>query len=162
MAAGAGLSVSGDDNEPPPAAGAGRVLLIVGLAALVILIGFFLLTTIYVQLNPQFHVPEAPTIRTVFLGIYVTTALLLARNIFRVIEFSFGFYGKISRAERWMYIFDSLLIVLWLFIMIPLHFGVYLKRAQREVDALAFGRKADPAMAHNVIANGQGKATEMV
>ena len=110
-------------NAPNPNASTGKVLLIVGLAALVGLIFFFLATTIYVQTRPQFQLPGAPAAATIFVGIYATIGLLLIRNIFRVIEFSQGFYGDIAVHEVYFYVFDSIMMVLWICLMVPLHFG---------------------------------------
>ncbi|KAK9791853.1 hypothetical protein WJX73_004916 [Symbiochloris irregularis] len=163
--AGAGLSVGGNTG-PPVNAGAGKGLLIAGLVTLVVLIAFFLCTTIYVQRNPQMQVPECrPTMRLIFLGLYATTILLLIRNTFRVVEFSNGWYGWIARHEVFFYVFDSLIIFSWLCVMVPLHFGINIKRLQQQTAPLAqntdIAGKGFPG-GHNVVADSGVRNTEMV
>lgn len=41
--------------------------------------------------------------------------------------------GRIASTERYFYTMDTLMILLWLMVATPLHFGVYLKRLQKEV-----------------------------
>lgn len=92
--AGAGLSVgnAGDHSHTnAPHAQLGKILLIVGLSALVALLGFFLCTTVYVHKSRQLQVPELRmSMQFIFTGLYATTGLLLIRNTFRVVEFSMG------------------------------------------------------------------------
>lgn len=159
--AGAGLSVNGDDAPDAynPNANAGKVLLIVGLAALVGLMGFFLFTTIYAHRSPQLQVPGRPfNVRIVYLTLYLTTGLLLVRNIFRVIEFSQGWYGFIARHEVYFYIFDSLVILSWLALVVPLHFGILLKRAEKELAVISGPGAKHYGAGHDVAAS----TTEMV
>lgn len=77
----------------------------------------------------------------VYLGLYGTTSCLIVRNIFRIIEFSQGFYGWIALHEVFFYIFDTLMMLGWLAVMVPLHFGVSLQRLHADLAALAEGQK---------------------
>ena len=95
--------MNNDDDDGPdapnPNATTGKILLIVGLAALVGLIIFFLGTTIFTQRSPQLQAPTATsTVTIIYLGLYGTTGLLLIRNIFRVVEFSQGWCAPIPLA----------------------------------------------------------------
>ena len=93
----------GDPDEPPSNSGAGKALLIAGLASLVVLISFFLCTTLYVRRSPRLQVPglAALNMRLVFVGLYLTTGLLLLRNIFRVVEFSQGWCAPLPLLPGW-------------------------------------------------------------
>ena len=46
-----------------------------------------------------------------------------------------GFYGWIARHEVFFYIFDTLMMLGWLGVMVPLHFGVYLQRLRNQLAA---------------------------
>ena len=80
-----------DADTSAPHAQLGKILLIVGLSALVALLGFFLCTIVYVHKSRQLQVPELKmSLQFIFSGLYATTGLLLIRNTFRVVEFSMG------------------------------------------------------------------------
>ena len=128
--AGAGLSVS---TQGVSNIGSGRVLLIVGLVALVVLIICYLVTAIYVNLSPAYAIKSSPIMRKLFPVLYVCTSLLLIRNIFRLIEFGQGFNGAISDQEKYFYGFDALMIILILVINTVFHFGLYLKAYPSEL-----------------------------
>lgn len=123
--AGAGLSVSTDgvnQNEQ-----AGKALLIVGLVALVLLIALYWATAVYIHVNPRYSIRQSPNMRWLFPVLYACTVLLLTRNIFRLIEFSQGWYGRLAVQEKYFYTLDALLIFLILVINSFFHFGLYLK-----------------------------------
>lgn len=149
MSAGAGISSS--SNGDPAADGSnqrvGRVLLIVGLAALVCVILFFLATLIYVSTSAIYRV-QAPALRPVYAGLYLTVALLLIRNIFRLIEFGQGWHGYIADHEVYFYIFDALMMLLWLLVMLPLHFGILLKPVQSQLGSISNAAVAPVQMAN--------------
>ena len=131
--AGAGLSVSNDgvnQNES-----AGKALLIVGLVALVVLIAIYWATAIYVHASPAYGVRQSPNLRWLFPVLYVCTALLLTRNIFRLIEFSQGWYGRLAVQEKYFYTLDALMILLILVVNAFFHFGLYLKAYPGEQQA---------------------------
>ena len=129
--AGAGLSVSSKGVNQNLAAG--RVLLILGLVALVVLIACYGFTSIYVARSPKYSVQQSPNLRRLFPALFTCTGLLLIRNIFRLVEFSQGFYGYIARHEGYFYGLDALVVFLHLVVNTFLHFGVYLKAYPSEV-----------------------------
>lgn len=128
--AGAGTSVNTNGVKN---GNSGKVLLIVGLAALVLLIMSYLVTAIYVNRSPLYEVRQSPNLQRVFWALYTCTTLLLVRNIFRLIEFSQGFHGWLARHEVFFYVFDALLMFLLLMVNTFFHFGFYLNAYRREV-----------------------------
>ena len=128
--AGAGLSVS---TKGVSNLNSGRVLLLLGLVALVVLIISYLITAIYVSRSPQYAIKSSPSMQKLFPVLYVCTSLLLIRNIFRLVEFGQGFNGAIAAQEKYFYGFDALMIILILVINTVFHFGLYLKAYPSEV-----------------------------
>ena len=122
--AGAGLSVS---TKGVSNLNSGRILLLLGLVALVVLILCYLLTAIYVNLSPRYAIKSSPNMRKLFPVLYTCTSLLLIRNIFRLVEFGQGFEGAIASQEKYFYGFDALIIILILLLNTIFHFGLYLK-----------------------------------
>ena len=64
------------------------------------------------------------------LTLYVTSALILIRSIFRVVEYLTGNDGVLLRSEVYLYIFDSLLmavVLLWMNWFHPSELGLLLR-----------------------------------
>lgn len=131
--AGAGISVSKTNGGGASSKTAGKVLLIMGLAFLVIIIFTFMLNAIYVHRRPEYGIMQSRSMSRLFLVLYITTALLMVRNVFRLIEFADGFYGSISTKEVYFYCLDSLMVVLILFIEGIFNFGYFLNGYQKEI-----------------------------
>lgn len=129
--AGAGLSVS--DKGVDSTLKSGRILLIIGLVALVVLIGCYAITAVVVHSSPRYGVRHSPNLRRLFPVLYTCTALLMIRNIFRLVEFGQGFEGAIADQEKYFYGFDSLMIILILMINTIFHFGFFLKAYPSEL-----------------------------
>ena len=129
--AGAGLSVNSDGVNQN--AQSGRALLIVGLVALVVLIGCYGITSVYVARSPLYAIKDSYNLRRLFPALFACTGLLLIRNIFRLVEFCQGFYGGIAKHEGYFYGFDALVVFLHLVVNTFLHFGVNLKAYPNEL-----------------------------
>ncbi|RAL02167.1 RTA1 domain-containing protein [Aspergillus ibericus CBS 121593] len=57
-----------------------------------------------------------------FLGVlYLTNGLILARSVYRVIEFAEGSDGALQRREVWLYVFDGLLMFLVMVVLLLYH-----------------------------------------
>ena len=52
------------------------------------------------------------------------------RSIFRLIEFSDGWFGTIATHEVYFYVFDFLMIFLCFVVFTALHFGIHLRKAE--------------------------------
>lgn len=63
---------------------------------------------------------------TVLLALYIVSALILVRSIFRLIEYKYGFDGYLMTHEAFMYIFDALLMFIAMVVMNVYHPAVIL------------------------------------
>lgn len=123
---GAGLSSSlksGDQNTA-------KALLIIGLILQLFFFTCFTAITIYINLNRKYGLRGVKEYRPVFICLYVTIALMYIRSIFRLIEFSQGWFGNIATHEAYFYVFDFLMIFLCFVVFTALHFGTYLRKAE--------------------------------
>ena len=132
--AGAALS-TGNGYVPNPNAGAGRICLIIGLVLLAALVTGFLIAACLLTCSRAFCAKGLPALPVILCGLFSTTLLLLTRNIFRVCEFSQGpgLYGYLARHEAFFYGFDALMVLTWLVLMVPLHFGLHMGRLERQL-----------------------------
>ena len=131
--AGAGLSVS--QKGVNDTAATGKTLLLVGLAFLVAIIICFLLNALFVSVKKEYGVWQNRHLTRLFIVLYTSTALLLIRNVFRLVEFASGFYGDIAVKEKYFYGFDGLMVVLIMFIFSFAHFGFFLNSYEREQES---------------------------
>jgi hypothetical protein len=63
---------------------------------------------------------------TVLLALYIVSALILIRSVFRLIEYKYGFDGYIMTHEWFGYIFDALLMFVAMVVMNVYHPAVIL------------------------------------
>ena len=76
--------------------------------------------------------------------------------------------GWIARHEVFFYTLDTLLVLLWLLVMVPLHFGVFLRRLRGDMEPLvqASPAKPPPGTASHLVADSglhtPARDTEMV
>ncbi|KAJ1567069.1 hypothetical protein HK405_007298 [Cladochytrium tenue] len=77
------------------------------------------------QVNPRW--------RALFLALMVGSACVMIRSVFRVIEFAKGFDGPIATNEIYMYIFDTILMAVALYILNFVHPGVALRTVKGAV-----------------------------
>jgi magnesium-transporting ATPase (P-type) len=63
---------------------------------------------------------------TVLIALYVVSALILIRSIFRLVEYKYGFNGYIMTHEVFGYIFDALLMFIAMVVMNVYHPAVIL------------------------------------
>jgi hypothetical protein len=93
----------------------GEKIIIVGLFVQIVIFGFFLVTTV------TFHQRQArigtmkvtviPWVRHLIV-LYVVSALIMVRSIFRVVEYLQGNQGYLISHEIFLYIFDTVLMAL--------------------------------------------------
>lgn len=139
--AGAGLSVSHDG--PPSSGQAGKILLILGLAFLVVIIATFLTNAIYVNVRSEYGIRKSRDLQALFTILYLTTFLLLIRNVFRLVEFAGGFYGSIATKEKYFYTLDSLMVVLILFSFGLFNYGFFLNAFERKIAVKRFPNETE-------------------
>ena len=133
--AGAGLSVSQDGVNRNQSVG--RALLIVGLVFLVVVIVCFLLNAVFVSVTKEYGVWQSRNLTYLFVVLYFTTTLLLIRNLFRLIEFAGGWYGRLAVQEKYFYTLDALMVLLILFTFSFAHYGFFLRAYMKEMDRKA-------------------------
>jgi hypothetical protein len=72
---------------------------------------------------------------SVLVGLYAASVLILVRSIFRIIEYVQGNNGYLISHEVFMYVFDSALMFLTMFVMNVCHPSMILVGSQKERDA---------------------------
>lgn len=111
---------------------AGKALLIVGLALLIVVLVTFVANTIFVCVRPEYGVRQSRNLITIFAILFLSTGLLLIRNIFRLAEFIGGFYGNIAIQEKYFYSMDSMMVVLVLFCFGIFNYGFIINAIESE------------------------------
>lgn len=105
----AGLMVSGDNAKT------GEGMVIGGLMIQVIMFGLFAITAVIFQRRMD-YVPTAESCSSALPWkksmrmLYIVSALIMVRSIFRVAEYAMGNDGYLLKHEWTLYIFDSLLM----------------------------------------------------
>jgi hypothetical protein len=89
---------------------------------------FFIFTciTVYTQTDEQFGYRGSKLFRGVFVALYATIALQFVRNVFRVIEFYYGYDGELATHELYLYIFDFAPIYACFLFFAFMHYGFWL------------------------------------
>lgn len=105
---------------------AGEKVVIAGLAVLVASFGFFVLVAVTFDIRMR----KAPTMRSCssqlnwrrdLQALYIGSALILVRSMFRLVEYSQGNSGWLIRHEWTFYVFDSALMLVVLILFNVLH-----------------------------------------
>lgn len=101
----------------------GEKVIIAGLLVQIVIFGFFVVTSVlfHVRLlkNPT-HLSNAGEIpwKRYLIVLYVTSAIILVRSIFRVVEYLQGNSGYLISHEIFLYIFDALLMAITMAIFV--------------------------------------------
>lgn len=94
----------------------GKKIIIIGLVLQILFFGFFIVATVIfdrrMQRRPtqQSHNPSIPW-RKHLTVLYIASALILVRNVFRVVEYVQGQGGYLMRHEFYLYVFDGVLML---------------------------------------------------
>lgn len=67
------------------------------------------------------HRRRLPPWRQLLRVLYIVDILIIARCVFRIVEFAQGRTGVLQRKEVWMYVFDGLLMVLVMVVLLVWH-----------------------------------------
>ncbi|KAM5455645.1 hypothetical protein MaudCBS49596_001546 [Microsporum audouinii] len=122
---GGGIMASGK----PSNLSLGEKVIVVGLIIQVLFFGFFIIVSVMLHLRMN----TAPTTASLSLGfswrkylygLYVISALVMVRSIFRVAEFAQGSNGTLLKHEYYLYIFDATLMLTLMVVLNVLHPGV--------------------------------------
>lgn len=108
---GAGFMAAGDDPKM------GEIIVIVGLVVQIIFFGLFVTAAVIFQLRyNRKTVRELPHgdfgWRGMLMMLYSTSALILARCLFRIIEYAMGSEAYLLKNEWTLYVFDALLMAI--------------------------------------------------
>ncbi|OJJ88982.1 RTA1 domain-containing protein [Aspergillus glaucus CBS 516.65] len=95
----------------------GEHIIIVGLFVQIVFFGFFIIVAVLFDLKlrkysiPRCFAAEIPWRKHLNI-LYVTSLLILVRSLFRLVEYIQGNKGYLLRHEVYLYVFDSLLILI--------------------------------------------------
>ena len=151
--AGAGLS----SNQNAQSQNSAKVLLIIGL---LMQLGFFTMftsITLYLNLKQKYGLRGVKQYKPVFFCLYATITLLYIRSIFRVGEFSGGWYGYVATHESYFYCFDFLMIFLAFVVFTIWHFGIHLQKAAIATESSVHASQKQHAVSVEPAAAGKGK-----
>lgn len=130
---GAGLSSSVNSGDMVTA----KALLIIGLVLQLVFFTFFTCITLYINLKRRYGLRQVKEFGPIFFCLYSTIGFMYIRSIFRLIEFSNGWYGYIATHESFFYCFDFLMIFSCFVIFTVFHFGFFLRKAQASLPVTA-------------------------
>ncbi len=131
---------------------AGKRVIVIGLFLQIIFFGIFLVTSlIFDRRLRKMPTPASLAVnwQKYMRTLYISSICILIRSVFRVIEFSGGNDGPLTRSEVYLYVFDA---VLMLAVLVNLNFvhpgDIIGKKAQDsvmlgsvDVSTEAFGQK---------------------
>lgn len=104
----------------------GEKIIIIGLFVQLLFFGFFIFVAFSFDMKlkrfpiPRSHAPDIPW-RKHLNVLYGTSALIMVRSVFRVIEYIQGNSGYLLKHEAYMYIFDACLMFLTMVIFNIVH-----------------------------------------
>ncbi|OBZ87640.1 Protein RTA1 [Choanephora cucurbitarum] len=129
--AGGGLQGTGD----PDLSNMGSKIAMIGLAVQLLFFGSFAVITVYLDRKPEYvytiQGQDQPKKKLIHC-LYITTALLYIRAIYRIIEFAGGYDGPVASAEWAFYVFDSLVLFLCFVFYSVLYIGNYLPKRDED------------------------------
>jgi hypothetical protein len=104
----------------------GENIIIAGLFVQVLFFGLFLVVAInfdlrYRRVNKSLNSSGIKPLATAMLALHATSALIMVRSIFRVVEYIMGNNGFLLRHEYFLYIFDAALMIMVMIVFIVVH-----------------------------------------
>ncbi|KAA8895871.1 RTA1 like protein-domain-containing protein [Sphaerosporella brunnea] len=94
----------------------GQRVILVGLFAQILFFSLFVVVAVVVHVRVNragtAAIVEVPGWRRLLKALYVASALILERSIFRVVEYVQGESGYLMRTEVWLYLLDATLMLL--------------------------------------------------
>lgn len=117
QASGAGLRVMSGNGKSDIDPNLGSRIIVGGLIFQIIIFGFFIITTAVFNrrfgresgaISQDNDIPWQETLNM----LYVTSAFVMVRNMFRVVEYAMGSDGYLLRVEWGVYVFDASLMIL--------------------------------------------------
>lgn len=97
----------------------GEKIIKIGLIIQIIFLALFLVTSVnfHIRLsrNGPAYAAQVPW-KKHQIALYITSALVFVRSIFRFIEYDLGSSGPLLQHEYWSYIFDACLMIIVMFV----------------------------------------------
>lgn len=110
----------------------GEDIIIVGLVWALFFIALFYYITVYIYYSEQYaptiqqHEHYTTTLKPLFYALAITISFLLVRALYRLIAYAQGSKGYISEHEEFLYIFDTLLMLLCMITYFIYPFGYFM------------------------------------
>jgi hypothetical protein len=101
--------------------GIGVVLL--GLALQTFFFTCFVFISLYMGISKKFMMMKNPSLRPVFIGLFLSMACLYIRNAFRFVEFASGTGSEVVKFELVFFVFETLPILISFVVYCTYHFG---------------------------------------
>jgi hypothetical protein len=124
---GGGLLAATANSDDPDTANilnnAGKALTLVSLSIQLVFFSCFTWITIRAAFGRKWKLFSLPSLRFVFIGLWLTLLFLFIRNIFRLAEYASGETGYLQTNEWPFYIFEFLPLFLCIVTYIIFHFG---------------------------------------
>ncbi|KAF8917121.1 RTA1 like protein-domain-containing protein [Mucidula mucida] len=132
QAAGGGLMAQSGSED------LGKTVVMIGLAVQVVWFSsFVIVSTVFHLRMRRYQVPSRQTRWTHLMYLlYIASALILIRSVFRIIEFSGGNDGVLMRNEVWLYVFDAALMTIVVVLFNVFHPPAFLKEMSQYTEAL--------------------------
>ncbi|KAK0707248.1 RTA1 like protein-domain-containing protein [Lasiosphaeris hirsuta] len=94
----------------------GKDVVLAGLGIQVVFFGLFIITTVVfhvrISQNPTARSLAATTPwRLLVVALYFSSALVMVRSLFRMVEYGMGNDGVLMRGEVWLFVFDGVLML---------------------------------------------------
>ncbi|KAF2120651.1 RTA1 like protein-domain-containing protein [Lophiotrema nucula] len=122
QSAGGGLMSSGNDD--PDEVKLGEHVILAGLLIQILFFGLFVVAALVFQLRGRSHLHKVMVPwKKYLIMLYITSAFILVRSIFRVVEYIQGNDGFLLRHEVFIYVFDAALMLGVMVIMNLIHPG---------------------------------------
>jgi hypothetical protein len=104
----------------------GEDIIVGGLFVQVIFFGFFVLCAVVFQRRlgdnlARLGVTSSMPWKKHLWALYASSALILVRSVFRIVEYLQGYYGSLLQTEVYIYMFDAVLMWLVLVIFMIVH-----------------------------------------
>ena len=134
---GGGAGLSSSTNASASIINVSKALLIAGIVLQLVFFTLFTCLTVYINLKRMYGLRDVKAFRSIFLCLYSSIGVLYIRSIFRLVEFSNGWFGFIATHESYFYCFDFLMVLLCFAIFTVFHFGFYMSNAQASLPVTA-------------------------
>jgi hypothetical protein len=101
----------------------GSDIMLFGLGIQLMFFSAFIYVFHIISTDPEYGLRDVPSLKQVFIGVRITIGLVFMRNVYRVIEYAFGFAGPVAATQWTFYVFESTVITFAFCFYCIFHFG---------------------------------------